>query len=119
MTRLLEGARSEQVATGNPSPPSVVSNVEPDAATASRSSSQQGSPPSPTEINAAAKQIESYLKSVGRQLEFHVDNSTGRTVTMVKDLNTGEVIRQIPTDETLRLARFLGTASSVLVDVEA
>jgi flagellar protein FlaG len=113
---LLEGARSEQVATVNPSPPSVVAASE--HSTAKQDSAPKPTPPSVSEIDAAAKQIESYLKSVGRQLEFRVDNSTGRTVTTVKDLNTGEVIRQMPSEETLRLARFLGTDSHALVDVE-
>jgi flagellar protein FlaG len=124
----LEGARSEQVATVNPSPPSVVSvpkqstvavvQPAPEVKAASQQSFNQGKPPTVEEIERAAKQIESYLKSVGRELEFSIDDSTGRTVITVKDATTGEVVRQIPGDETLRLAR-LASTSNKLVDIEA
>jgi flagellar protein FlaG len=117
------------VATVTPSPPSVVSVIKQstvtasaqpasDAKAANRQVETQGSAPSASEIEKAAKQIESYLKSVGRQLEFHIDESTGRTVITVKDSNTGEVVRQIPGEETLRLARALGTTAPSLVDVQ-
>jgi flagellar protein FlaG len=90
-----------------------------DAKPANQQTHNQESPPSLEEIRRAAQQIESYLKSVGRQLEFRIDDSTGRTIITVKDSNTGEVVRQIPGDETLRLARSLGTSPNALVDTEA
>jgi flagellar protein FlaG len=67
--------------------------------------------PGPTEVAetvvAAAKQIESYLKKAGRILEFRVDAETNRTVVTVRNADSGEVIRQIPGDEVLKLARHL------------
>src|SRR5262245_56599701 len=60
-----------------------------------------------TTVEAAAKQIESYLKSVGRSLEFRIDAETRRTVVTIRDTTSGEVIRQIPGDEMLSLARHL------------
>ena len=68
-------------------------------------------------MKAAAEQIEAYLKSSGRELEFRVNEDTGRTVITVRDSATGEVIRQIPNDEALRLARLLGDHPSTLVDI--
>ena len=68
-------------------------------------------------LKAAAQQIESYLKSTGRELRFRVDEQTGRTVVTVRDSATGEVVRQIPNDEALRLARSLGNQPNVLVDI--
>jgi len=126
----LEGARSDQQgATGTypslpwvvqPSKQSTVAVVQPasDVKTANQRDANQIGPSSPEEIQRAVSQIESYLKSVGRQLEFRVDDSTGRTVVTVKDLDTGEVIRRIPGDETLRLARSLADKANALVDVE-
>ena len=83
-----------------------------------------GKEPNPQELNAlqaalesAAEQIESYLRSVGRSLEFRVDSATGRVVVTVRDAATGAVIRQIPAEEALRMARSLEDASSVLVDL--
>ena len=58
-----------------------------------------------TVTTVEARQIESYLKSVGRSLEVRVDAETRRTVVTIRDTTNGEVIRQIPGDEVLWLAR--------------
>ncbi len=66
---------------------------------------------------AVAVQIESYLRSVGRQVQFSIDSLSGRTVISIRDTNTGEVIRQIPSEEALRLAQALGSQPNALLDV--
>jgi flagellar protein FlaG len=50
-----------------------------------------------------------------------VDTQSGMTVVSVKDIATGDVIRQIPSEEALRLAHALQTqgGGSSLLDVEA
>ena len=68
-------------------------------------------------MEAVARQIESYLRSIGRMLEFRVDEDSGRTVITVRDSRTGETVRQIPGDEALRLARALGTQPNALLDI--
>ncbi len=73
--------------------------------------------PAADAVKAAAEQIESYLKSVGRNLHIQVDKDTGRTIVTVLDAATGDIIRQIPGDETLRLARSLGDSTSALVNL--
>jgi flagellar protein FlaG len=68
-------------------------------------------------MKAVAAQIESYLKANGRDLEFSVDNETGRTVITVRDRSTGEVIRQIPDAEALRISQALGRQPNALIDL--
>ena len=63
--------------------------------------------PSAEAVKASAQQIESYLKSSGRQLEFRVDDGSGQLVVSVRDATTGDLIRQIPGDAVLRIARAL------------
>jgi len=70
-------------------------------------------------VHAAARQIDSYLKSVGRELEFSIDEATGRTVITVRITATGEVIRQIPNEEVLELARHIDSGSSALLSLTA
>ena len=70
-----------------------------------------------TAVRAAAQQIDSYLKSVGRQVEFRVDDDTGTTVVTVRETATGEVIRQIPNEEVLQLARRFEASSGALLDL--
>lgn len=65
-------------------------------------------------VQAAARQIDSYLRSVGREVEFRVDEDTDLTVVTVRNTATGEVIRQIPSEEALQLARHLESGSVLL-----
>ena len=55
----------------------------------------------------AANAISSFVQNISRELRFNVDEHTGRTVIVVMDSNTDQVIRQIPGDEALALARAL------------
>lgn len=64
--------------------------------------------PSTAELKQAAKQLETFMQSMNRYLEFRIDQDSGRTVVTVKDTTTGDVIRQIPAEEVLRLAQNLG-----------
>jgi flagellar protein FlaG len=59
----------------------------------------------------AAQQIESFVRSHGRDLEFRVDDATGVVVVRVRDARTGEVIRQIPNEAALRFAEHLASAA--------
>lgn len=68
-------------------------------------------------VKAAAQQIESYLKDSSRELEFHLDEGSGQMVVTVKDAATGDVIRQVPGEEVLRMARALKEGSALLADV--
>ena len=68
-------------------------------------------------VHAAVKQIDSYLKSAGREVAFHVDDATGTTVVTVRETATGTVIRQIPNEEVLQLARHIDSGSHALLDL--
>ena len=77
--------------------------------------------PAPTldQVRAAAEQIERYLKSSGRALDFHVDQDSGLVVVVVRDSASGDVIRQIPTEEALHLAQTLTEGSKSLLEAVA
>jgi len=72
-----------------------------------------------TSIEGAVRQIEAFLKSIGRTLEFRRDAETNRTVITIRNATNGEVIRQIPNEEVLHLARFLARSAERSVDVTA
>lgn len=71
--------------------------------------------PPPVDIEAVARQLESFMKRVSRELEFHVDDASGRLVCTVRDAQTGDLIRQIPNEEVLRLAELAHDETIVLV----
>ena len=55
-------------------------------------------------VEVAAREVEAFLQVQNRNLAFSVDEETNRSVVTVKDSASGDVIRQIPSDEVLRLA---------------
>jgi flagellar protein FlaG len=67
------------------------------------------------QIEAVVSQIDRYLKSVARSLEFRVDGPGGHTVVSVRDTETGDLIRQFPGEEVLRLAEMAEEQTIVLV----
>ena len=59
------------------------------------------------ELEEAVNRINDYVQSVQRDLSFSMDDASGRTVIKVMDRASGEVIRQIPSEEVLALATYL------------
>jgi flagellar protein FlaG len=70
-------------------------------------------------IESVTKQIDSFLRSIGRSINFRVDPGSGEMIVSVIDANTGEVIRQVPGEEALRLAQRIEDSLSALVDERA
>ncbi|MFJ2537769.1 flagellar protein FlaG [Pseudomonas sp. NPDC087614] len=65
-------------------------------------------------LKMAVQEIEKFVQSVKRNLEFSIDEPSGRVVVKVISSDSGEVIRQIPNEEFLKLANSLNDASSLL-----
>jgi len=79
----------------------------------------QANEPSRAVIAKAAEQIQDFVKSMGRDLNFSVDQTTGYHVVRVVDPNTGEVVRQLPSKELLEIARSMANLQNVLVSQKA
>lgn len=65
-------------------------------------------------LKMAVKEIEKFVQSVKRNLEFSIDEPSGKVVVKVIASDSGEVVRQIPNEEVLKLANSLNDASSLL-----
>jgi len=65
------------------------------------------SKPSVEEVQQAAKDLSDYISVVSRSLSIAVDSDLGRPIVTVLDADTSEVVRQIPTEEVVRLAKYL------------
>ena len=57
------------------------------------------------ELNAAVQQMNTYVQNIQRDLQFSVDEESGRNVVKVIDSKSKEVIRQIHSEEVFALAR--------------
>lgn len=97
-------------------------NVPPSAPAAPVAPSQPAAQPTRAAVQAAAQQLQDYVATAGRTLEFRLDEGTGMTVVTVKDSESGDVIRQIPSEEVLKIAESLkggGHSASMLVSLTA
>jgi flagellar protein FlaG len=56
-------------------------------------------------VEAAVKKLADVVNAGSIELSFSVDQSSDQIVVRVTDANTGKVIRQIPSEEMLRLSR--------------
>ena len=73
----------------------------------------------PSQVESAVSQISEFVQNLQRDLQFSVDEDSGRIVIKVIDSETNEVIRQIPPEDALRLARDLGSAGSLILKERA
>ncbi len=79
-------------------------------------------PAHPVEIpkmESVTRQIDTFLRSMNRALQFRVDNASGRMVVSITDAATGEVIRQVPGEEALRMAERIDAQIGALLDEKA
>ena len=65
-------------------------------------------------LKMAVQEIEKFVQSVKRNLEFSIDEPSGKVIVKVIASESGEVVRQIPNEEVLKLANSLNDASSLL-----
>ncbi len=59
------------------------------------------------ELNRAIMHVSGYVQNITRQLNFSIDEELGKTIVRVIDENTGDVIRQIPSEDMLKLSKNL------------
>ncbi len=59
------------------------------------------------QVKEAVTKLNDYIQNVQRDLEFQMDDNSGKTVISVVDRHTNKVVRQIPDDVALRLAQEL------------
>lgn len=95
---------------GNPAIPpqqgvAQVTQIRPAQTASSSQPVQPTSSISKEDVEVAVAQMKDFAQVMSRQLQFDVDEDSGRTVVRVLDKDSGDVIRQIPSEEVLALAR--------------
>ena len=75
------------------------------------------------ELQQAVTQLNDRIQQVQRDLLFSVDDSSGRTVVRVVNTETDEVVRQMPTEEALRISRNIqdqvGDVTGLIFEISA
>jgi len=112
------GALPEQVVqSSTPTDAEVVAKV---ASTEIKPSNvSQAAAPSQEVVAKTAQQLETFVASMGRDLSFSVDSTTGYHVVRVTNPQTGEVVRQLPSEELLKIAETMQQTGSGLVNQKA
>ncbi|MFI8479425.1 flagellar protein FlaG [Pseudomonas sp. NPDC078700] len=109
-------AKAPLQATGNRLDAAV--KVDP-VAVSEQQLAEQESESSTLVVEQAASSIQGYMQSIRRDLNFAVDDSSGRVVVKVTDSASGDVIRQMPSEDALKLAESLEAVRSLLFKAEA
>jgi flagellar protein FlaG len=90
-----------------------------DVAAAGNSLPQQEDSTKAENVEEAVSQVNEYVQNLSRDLQFTVDQDSGRTIIKVLDSETHEVIRQIPPEELLQIANQLTEGGGLLLKVQA
>lgn len=103
-------------ATANAQQPVSLLKTNSDERQSVAAASGSNSPPETTETQEPAKQVSeekvrevveelnNHAQSINRDLHFSVDDDSGRTVIKVFNSETAELVRQIPSEEVIKLS---------------
>lgn len=67
------------------------------------------------ELENATKAMNEFVAPINSAIQFALDDETGTTVVKVIDVTTKDVIRQIPSEEMLSIAKAIDKVKGLLV----
>lgn len=116
-------------AGGSPPPAAFVSTAGAQAASAPVAATPKVSAPKPIELQfdeaKARRNLQDAVSALNEQmtssktgLGFSVEKSLNRPVVTVRNTETGEVVRQIPTDVVVRMARSIDDMKGLLLNAK-
>jgi flagellar protein FlaG len=71
------------------------------------------------ELNSAIKTANKFMQALSQNLQFSIDKDTDKVVVKLVDISTKEVVKQIPSEEMLAIARALDKLQGLLVKDKA
>lgn len=85
-------------------------------------------PPSPADkagtvegeaLSDALSRVREFVQPINDSIQFTLDEDTGRTVVKVVDVQTQQILRQIPSEEMLQIAKALDKLQGLLIQNKA
>ena len=67
-------------------------------------------------LEKVVQQLQDFMGEMNRSLQFKVDEDSGRNVIKVIDKESGDLVKQYPSEEVLGIVAKLAEATGVLVD---
>ncbi|MFZ3001682.1 MAG: flagellar protein FlaG [Undibacterium umbellatum] len=106
---------SDRLSTATTAPQIAQSAAPLQTANPVRATNQSSKAASADEINKAVAEINKSVQVSSQNLEFSVDNDAKEVVVKIVDQQTKQVIRQIPTEEALEIAKSLDKLQGLLI----
>jgi flagellar protein FlaG len=85
------------------------------AAVAASKDTGDTSPASREDLSSAVKKLNESMQASSQSLEFSIDEDSKDIVVKVIDQNTKEVVRQMPSEEALHIAKSLDKMRGLLI----
>ena len=111
--------QARPVAQGESSAETRDSQANASASARASSSSTGNSSVAPQELQAAVDSMNDFVSSIRNPLNFSIDKDTGQTIVKVIDQTTDEVIKQIPSEEMLAIAKAIDKLKGLFIQQEA
>ena len=71
--------------------------------------------PSLEDVRKATQEVQEAVRAMTKSLEFSIDQESGRTIVKLTDTETGETIRQIPSQDMIELSRNIDRLQGLLL----
>lgn len=71
------------------------------------------------ELQSLVEDLSNMMSVMRKGLAFKIDEDSGTKIVSVMDIESGDLIRQIPNEEALKLARKLTEVTGLLMKTEA
>ena len=71
------------------------------------------------EVKEATEKLNKQMEDLGTSIRFGYNDQIGAMYVNVMEMKTGEVIRQIPTEQAMKLSEYFREAVGVLFDKES
>lgn len=99
--------------------PTAQASRSADATTGQGTDANEAVPATAAELQEALDQFKTAISVVANELTFSIDEDSGRTLVKIIDRETDEVIKQIPSEEMLQIAKALDKLQGLLVKQDA
>ncbi len=97
----------------------VAGGAKPEGQRVTPPSAAQETGPSREQLESAVKAANDFVNGINNSIQFSLDKETGTPVIKVVDKVTKEVVRQIPSEEMLTIAKALDTVKGLLLHQKA
>lgn len=67
------------------------------------------------ELKSSLLDVNEHMQNIERNLQFEVDKESNQTIVRVVDTQSGEVVRQIPAEEFIRMAKRMEEMDGLLM----